>query len=855
MSIKKSRILLAGMLISAAVLGCGSRSGSEEEDGRDPAETAIYAMQYCGQDPLVEKEAEPDDESASECINWLIDHASVDENGCYVWQETYDRSSDVGGGNQRISSYTQAVVCEAFLAYYSVAHDEKYMDYARKAAEIFTVSTDSSGLLAEENGDTWFPMTKDDKTYELIGDIRALIALSKLCDTADADTDRYRELYDRASETLLQRLPFYDIDYCIKDDLRIKQEPILFRFFNEYGDEQNTDMIERVVLRDPVTGEETQAEDINSEGEFRCSLPSVIDDCFRTEWLEMVVTYEDKAEQHMTLQKESLAGKQDYISVKDGDLLLTGNGETREWIIPIRVEDLGYEVSGERMEQYEKLFMYLAGKDDRFTPVSDRCAAYCNLNTGDTEYRIVKQDMKALPPQTPPLNLFSFDENGVVRQHMADPDNTKFDQSGEWDRVSKGGEPAYSLVSISMQAKTGGEYWEKYDVDIDSIAEDQDYWDSYDFLTPDNIQRIQSAPAYTWIEENADIKGDIATWSYDMYNCYNDLEQEPGWHSAYGQSLMLDALLEYPSEYADLIRKGCYAFEAEAEEGGLASYNFDQDIWFEEVPNQSHIFNADILSINTLQEANLQLDDDRIANLIDEGVKSLKDNLWRYDTGYWSKYDMNPQKEILFQIDWIAGEESPLIDEIMLCDPVTGCATSVDVGEAGDVESHPYISGMEWGEMQTVDGRSVRQFSDGYDKGYEISSGSTEQNSYFYCVLPDLKQEDYFDLMPYKLIIKYKDVAEGTFEIKKKSICEGNYLKFEQIPNAKIECTGDNAWKEAEIMIRPQDLGWFMGPFYQEYHVEQLQELAEETDDWFFRQYAEKWNYYLDKQEQESGEE
>ena len=98
MSIKKSRILLAGMLISAAVLGCGSRSGSEEEDGRDPAETAIYAMQYCEQDPLVEKEAEPDDESASECINWLIDHASVDENGCYVWQETYDRSSDVGGG-------------------------------------------------------------------------------------------------------------------------------------------------------------------------------------------------------------------------------------------------------------------------------------------------------------------------------------------------------------------------------------------------------------------------------------------------------------------------------------------------------------------------------------------------------------------------------------------------------------------------------------------------------------------------------------------------------------------------------------------------------------------------------------
>lgn len=281
----------------------------------------------------------------------------------------------------------------------------------------------------------------------------------------------------------------------------------------------------------------------------------------------------------------------------------------------------------------------------------------------------------------------------------------------------------------------------------------------------------------------------------------------------------------------------------------MASYDYKGDIWFEEVPNKSHIFNADILSINTLRAASEWIDDDIINGLINEGITSLKENLWCYDTGYWSKYDMNPQKEMFIQIDWIDGEISPLIDSIILYDPVSECANIIDVGEENDMETYPYIAGMEWGQGYEVDGVTVRSFDNGYLNGHEVTNGFTEQNSCFKVVLPELEQNDYFDLMPYKLILRYKDVGEGIFEVKRQSICESNYLRFEQIPNAQIKCVGDGKWKEAEIIIRPQDLGWFMGPVYQAYHVEQLKELANVTDDWFFAQYAKKWEYYLEKQE------
>lgn len=817
------------------------------EEYYNPTKVAIYAIQYCGQDSMVEKEVEPNEGKALECIEWLIANTIEDENGNYVWKNVaYDEYSDVASDVEWISAYTQATVIEAFLSYYAVSKDDTYLQNALDAAKVLMKDVNEGGLLLDEDGEIWFETIKREKEqYDLIGNIRVIVALSKLLEVID--DNEYRDLYNRAADTLENRFSFYDTDYCIKDNLCIKQDAIKFRFFNEYGDEYDTSIIDNIVLRDPLNEKVIEIGEPDVSGEFVCYLPANIDDCFRTEWLELVVTYQDTIELHMTLQKESLINDDDWVSVKDGDILLTGSGETKEWIIPIRVEDLGYTISESLSGQYKKIFEVLASENSRFKSMRDRSTAYYNLNSDYEDYQVVKSEKKELPVQTPMSIAVSFDADGVLRQHKAIVGVTEYDENGYLADTAIVDEPSYSLYTINKQAIYGSDYWSGwYNLDT-TIFKNQEFWQSYDFLTEDSLDRIKSEPAFQWIEKNAKRENGIATWNYDTYNCYNDLEQEPGWISAYGQAMMLEALMKYPTRYQEIIKEGCYAYSVAVEDGGYAAYDYAGDIWFEEVPNKSHILNANILSINTLNDVNEVMKDDSIANIITDGEESLKNNLWRYDTGYWSKYDMNPNKEILFQIDWVSGESSPLIDEIMLCDPVSECANIIDVGEESDFESYPYIVGTEWGQVQEVDGVTVRSFANGYLEGHEITNGSTEQNTYFLVVIPELVQDDYFDLMPYKLIIRYKDVAKGTFEIKRQSIGEGNYLKFEQLPNAIIECTGDGEWKETEIIIRPQDLGWYMGSEYQAFHVEQLKELADSTGDWFFAQYAEKWEYYLNR--------
>lgn len=817
------------------------------EEYYNPTKVAIYAIQYCGQNSMVETEVEPDEEKALECIEWLISNATVSEDGSYVWKNiVHDEYSDITNDAEWIGAYTQATVIEAFLSYYIASNDEAYLQYALDASKVLTKNMSEGGLLLEEKGEVWFETIKREKEqYDLIGNIRVIVALSKLLEIVDDSV--YRNLYDKAVNTLENRFSFYDTDYCIKDNLCLKQNAIKFRFFCEYGNVCDTDTIENIILRDPLTEEAVKIEKPDASGEFVCHIPSDINDCFRTEWLELIVTYQDTIEQHMTLQKESLINEEDWISIKDGDILFTGSGNTKEWIVPIRIEDLGYTVSESLSGQYKKIFETLAADDNRFDSMKNRSAAYYNLNSDYGDYQIVTVEKRDLPLQTPNSTVVSFDGDGVLRQHNEILGVTEYDDNGKLTENAIMDGPSYSLYVINKQAIFGKDYWKGwYNLDI-SLFKNQEFWQSYDFLTKDNLDRIESTPAYRWIEENAKRENGIATWKYDTYNCYNDLEQEAGWISAYGQAMMLEALMQYPHKYEEIIKEGCYAYSVPVEDGGYAAYDYANDIWFEEVPNKSHILNANILSINTLDKVNEIMDDDNIAPIILKSEESLKNNLWRYDTGYWSKYDMNPNKEILFQIDWISGEASPLIDEIMLCDPVSECANIIDVGEESDFESYPYIVGTEWEQAQEIDGVTVRSFANGYLREHEITNGSTEQNTYFLVTIPKLVQDDYFDLMPYKLLIRYKDIAQGSFEIKRQSISEGNYLKFEQLPNAKIECIGDGKWKEAEIIIRPQDLGWYMGAEYQTFHIEQLRKLADATGDWFFEQYAEKWEYYLNR--------
>ena len=156
---------------------------SIDENGEEyynPTKVAIYAIQYCGQDSMVEKEVESDEGKALKCIEWLIDNAIVDENGNYVWKNVvYDEYSDVSNDVEWISAYTQATIIEAFLSYYIVSNDEMYLQYALDAVKILMKNVNDGGLLLEEDGEIWFETIQREKEqYDLIGNIRAIVALS-----------------------------------------------------------------------------------------------------------------------------------------------------------------------------------------------------------------------------------------------------------------------------------------------------------------------------------------------------------------------------------------------------------------------------------------------------------------------------------------------------------------------------------------------------------------------------------------------------------------------------------------------------------------------------------------------------
>ena len=823
----------------------GSVSNSWENYG--PVKTAVYALEYCGWNSCTETETNENTIFAEKCVQWLADHAVL-ENNCYVWKnkgtEEYTGKSADG---EWIGAYTQAMVLDAFLAYYELSGDGQYLAWAQKAAEILKTDVSEGGLLTREDDLVWFETTDADPgNWQLIGHLRTLVALKHL--SKYDGQQEYYELYEKGRNTLQKMIKYFDTDYCLRDDLRVKEQAE-FQFFNDYGDENHIECIRSITLRNSLDNKRQLRIDVDKDGAFTCNLPISDEQGFETECWELVIRYEDSEKQHMTLKKESLLGNSNWVPVKDGDFLLTGNGGEKEWVIPLRMNDFGYEVSSKRMGQYAQCFEALSEEDHSFDSVKNRSIAYNNMNKEKNEYRIIDVEKEELPTQTPVTAICSFDENGVLMQHGAVMGKTEYDKDGSYLAPSIVGEPFYSLYVICEQAMYGKDYWNFYNYDIDKFAEYNDFWNSYYFLSCDNKNQIKKAPAYQWLEEHAQRNQGIATWSYEFYNCYNNLEQQPGWISAYGQSLALEALMRAPDKYRELLKEGSYAFLTLADDGGLAVYDDKDNVWFEEVPNRSHILNADILALNTLHNVNAVLKDKRIDTLIDNGIESLKNKLWYYDTGYWSKYDMNPKMESLYQIDWIKGDGSLLIDSITFWDPMSDTATQIDVGDPLDSSEYPGISGIEWNEASYVDGRSVRSFQNGYRKKHAKDTNEIEHNVYFCGGSPSAEQNDYFDILGYKLIIRYKDVAKGIFEVKKQSICEGNYLEFEQIPDARIICQGDGKWKEAEIWVRAQDLGWYMGAEYQEFHVEQIEKLARETDDVLLKQYTEKWKYYLEKQE------
>lgn len=843
-----------------------------------PAWISIYALAYMGQESYYHVDVDPSDEYAENCIDWLKENAKPNEEGLLGWSYTFDSTyNDVSIEAPWYSAYGQACGIDALVHWYEKTGDEEALEIARESAEMIFTPIAEGGTLFSSGDFVWFeeiPSADEEPSHILNGHMRACIALRLLYNaTGDAI---YQQWYDKGMTSLLEWLPLYDTGYWLRYDLNPKKEGLLFRLNDPEGGTLDELAIDEIRLTDPLTGESVTI-DVGAQGDMDAAsgsylagldwqaestldgrtvrrlvaaetesdygvtdtkpntyiyldLPGEWTDDLRTEWFELTIVYKDEQEGRMVLEQRSIAPDEEYVAMRDGELLLTGSGEWREWTIPLRPSDLGWPVGELYGEKHVQYLDVLAEDSPDLAEWADVARGYLNaarmkMNAAEQieEASIVEAQEMVLPEQTPMLPVYSIDEQGVVRQHSSDSDEAF-------------GKPVYSPYVTAYQA-LGGLFASEFE-DPAMIEQDNS---GYCWVVKENCKELVKAePAYTWLRENAYKVGDGLSWFYGFYNAYNDLEQQENWQSAFSQRYIIDAFLAIDD--VEMARKAAYAYGYSTKDGGLASASKEGYLWFEEVPNNSHILNAHMASLVALHNVAKTLEDDRVEELYLEGLEALRENLYRYDTGYWTKYDMNPQKNMLFEIDWQGEGDSPLIDAIYMYDPVLGEATEVDVGEASDTAGVNYVSGLRWQVSQTVDGETVRTIA-----APQVNDAEEQRAAYFRMSLPTHELEDCFDTPEQLIVIRYKDTAAGEVQISRQSIDGGGATDMEPLNDGTIGCTGDGEWKTAVVTLRPQDQGWSMGPAYQAYHIEQLTLIAEQTGDWYFAQTCKRWECYLEK--------
>jgi transglutaminase-like putative cysteine protease len=831
-----------------------------------PAWVAIYALAYAGietYDPRLANLKNAEKFSAN--VDWLERNLNQQANGLWVWEYGFDSTyNDVSIKAPWSSAFAQATGIQAFLAAYREKGDKKYLELASKAALALYSPLSDGGFLFESGNDIWFeeiPSPAENPSHILNGHMRVLLALKELAvATGESQVQHWLK---RGTDTLYRWLPLFDSGYWLRYDLNPRKTDLLFRFANPYGLPNHPLAVDKITLRDPISkrevsvdvGGQSDAEGANrfagthwgpieqlagrtvrrlvpSELEnkpdemgaphtyFYLSLPNEWKDNLRDQWYELIVDYYDDGAADITVQQRAISPGQTFRDLRDGDLYLDGAGQWRRWIVPLRSTDLGYWVGRSYAEKHAEYLEKIARWDERFEPWAGMARGYAALAEKDVGTgRAITSYPAPLPQQTPPPEIFDRDKNGVIRQ---------------------GG--IYHPFIIADQALTLGQA-------IPANA-----------VTRFSRTDLRRKPALDWLldSKNYLTKGEAAIYTFPIDNAYNDVFSKAPWQSSFIQAYALKALRDAGENdyYSPLSRvntglfRATRAFEMFISDGGITTNDRKGLVWYEEVPNATHVLNAHLASIVELAHASRYLKSTDIQLLSESGIRALREHLHRFDSGYWLRYDLNPRKELLFQIDWLSGEKAPLIDAVLLENPQTGNFVRLDVGSVGDTVGSAHIHGAEWLGQQEADGKTGRSFGNGYSLRTEASldAGGTRHNAYLVMNLPDGEFGDYFDVPAHRLVIRYKDVSQGEMAVKIRAIDSGNQLAFAPLRAGVWPMKGDGQWKEAVFVVRPQDIGWFKGAEYQSYEVEQIRNIANLTNDWFFYQYAERHRHFLDKQ-------
>ena len=150
-----------------------------------------------------------------------------------------------------------------------------------------------------------------------------------------------------------------------------------------------------------------------------------------------------------------------------------------------------------------------------------------------------------------------------------------------------------------------------------------------------------------WILEHGEETSDAFLFPYAFPYTYAYARLSPPWISALGQGRILSVLtrayeLSGDDRYLAVAQKAMKPFEVAVSEGGVQARFPDGGIAFEEYPGREPniVLNGFITSLVGLYDLSETGKSQRASELFMQGVRSLENNLHRYDLDYWSAYDL-----------------------------------------------------------------------------------------------------------------------------------------------------------------------------------------------------------------------
>jgi len=146
------------------------------------------------------------------------------------------------------------------------------------------------------------------------------------------------------------------------------------------------------------------------------------------------------------------------------------------------------------------------------------------------------------------------------------------------------------------------------------------------------------------LEQNAH---GLCVWSHHFNWEYRDTLKAP-WYSGLAQGQGISVLVRAHKESGEprYLEAACQAFasfERPIQQGGVACVDESGDLWFEEyiVSPPTHILNGFIWALWGVHDYALATNDRTVRELFLRGVRTLLNNLDRYDLGFWSLYEQS----------------------------------------------------------------------------------------------------------------------------------------------------------------------------------------------------------------------